>query len=75
MAPGTFAFRVNVPVKLEGGDREGINIPIDAAIMRRSSNPRGLSVADRGKIRRRLYQRKQAPEGGGDEDESPTTEL
>ena len=43
MAPGTFAFRVNVPVKLEGGDKE-INIPIDAAIMRRSSNPRDLPL-------------------------------
>ena len=43
MAPGTFAFRVNVPVKLEGGNKE-INIPIDAAIMRRSSSPRDLPL-------------------------------
>ncbi len=43
MVPGTFAFRVNVPVKLEGGAKE-INIPIDAAIMRRSANPNELPL-------------------------------
>jgi hypothetical protein len=32
MAPGTFSFRMNVPVKLEGG-RKTVNIPIDAVIM------------------------------------------
>ena len=32
MLPGTFSFRLNVPVKLEGGTTE-INIPIDAVIM------------------------------------------
>ncbi len=32
MSPGTFSFRVNVPVKLEGGV-QSINIPIDAIIM------------------------------------------
>ena len=31
MEPGTFAFRVNVPVSLEGGKQ--VNIPIDATIM------------------------------------------
>ena len=30
MPPGTFSFRMNVPVKLEGGVRS-VNIPIDAA--------------------------------------------
>lgn len=31
MPPGTFSFRMNVPVKLEGGMRS-VNIPIDAVI-------------------------------------------
>lgn len=31
MQPGTFSFRMNVPVKLEGG-RQTINIPVDAVI-------------------------------------------
>ena len=32
MQPGTFSFRMNVPVKLEGGVKS-INIPVDAVIM------------------------------------------
>lgn len=32
MEPGTFSFRMNVPVNLEGGVRS-VNIPIDAVIM------------------------------------------
>lgn len=36
MPPGTFAFRMNVPVKLEGGTKT-VNIPIDAAIMPKSA--------------------------------------
>jgi type II restriction enzyme len=32
MAPGTFSFRMNVPVKLEGGVHS-VNIPIDAVVM------------------------------------------
>ena len=32
MKPGTFSFRLNVPVKLEGGIHQ-VNIPIDAVIM------------------------------------------
>lgn len=32
MLPGTFSFRMNVPVKLEGGVR-GVNIPVDVIIM------------------------------------------
>lgn len=32
MQPGTFSFRMNVPVKLEGGVQQ-VNIPIDAVIM------------------------------------------
>ena len=32
MPPGTFSFRMNVPVKLEGGVHS-VNIPIDAVIM------------------------------------------
>lgn len=36
MKPGTFSFRMNVPVKLEGGDLI-VNIPIDAVIMPKNS--------------------------------------
>jgi hypothetical protein len=36
MVPGTFSFRTNVPVKLEGGIQT-INIPIDAVIMPKSA--------------------------------------
>lgn len=32
MVPGTYSFRMNVPVKLEGGIQE-VNIPVDAVIM------------------------------------------
>ena len=32
MPPGTYSFRLNVPVRLEGS-ASGINIPVDAAIM------------------------------------------
>ncbi len=36
MPPGTFSFRLNVPVKLEGGV-QSVNIPIDAVIMPNSA--------------------------------------
>jgi hypothetical protein len=36
MEPGTFSFRMNVPVKLEGG-LQTINIPIDAVVMPKSA--------------------------------------
>lgn len=36
MAAGTFSFRLNVPVKLEGGV-QSVNIPIDAVIMPKSA--------------------------------------
>ena len=32
MPPGTFSFRLNVPVKLEGGV-QSVNIPVDAVVM------------------------------------------
>lgn len=38
MPPGTFSFRMNVPVKLEGGVQE-VNIPIDAVIMPLTAKP------------------------------------
>lgn len=37
MPPGTFSFRMNVPVKLEGGERS-VNIPIDAVIKPRNGD-------------------------------------
>jgi type II restriction enzyme len=42
MAPGTFAFRVNVPVTLQGGKQ--VNIPVDAVIMPRSSKTGSMPV-------------------------------
>ena len=40
MLPGTFSFRMNVPVKLEGG-MQTVNIPVDAVVM-----PKGARVGD-----------------------------
>jgi hypothetical protein len=42
MRPGTFSFRMNVPVKLEGG--VAVNIPIDAAIMPKAAHAGELPV-------------------------------
>jgi len=39
MPPGTFSFRMNVPVALEGGSQ--VNIPVDAVIM-----PKGAKRGD-----------------------------
>lgn len=36
MSPGTFSFRMNVPVKLEGGVRQ-VNVPIDTVIMAKTA--------------------------------------
>jgi len=36
MPPGTFSFRMNVPIKLEGGVKS-VNIPIDAVIMNKTA--------------------------------------
>lgn len=38
MTAGTFSFRLNVPVKLEGG-MQSVNIPIDAVIMPKTARP------------------------------------
>ena len=43
MAPGTFSFRLNVPVKLEGGVRS-VNIPIDAVMMPKSAKAGDLPL-------------------------------
>lgn len=43
MKPGTFSFRLNVPVKLEGGSKQ-VNIPIDAVIMPLGANRGDLPV-------------------------------
>ena len=42
LAPGTFTFRSNVPVRLEGG--EMINIPIDAVIMPLEATPGSMPL-------------------------------
>lgn len=43
MPPGTFSFRLNVPVKLEGGVKS-VNIPIDAVMMPKSAKPGDLPL-------------------------------
>lgn len=43
MPPGTFSFRMNVPVKLEGGAKS-VNIPIDAVINPKTARKRALPV-------------------------------
>ncbi|MCK9192458.1 MAG: XamI family restriction endonuclease [Nevskia sp.] len=43
MPPGTFSFRMNVPIKLEGGG-QSINIPIDAVIMPKTGKAGGLPL-------------------------------
>lgn len=43
MQPGTFSFRMNVPVKLDGGV-QSVNVPIDAIIMPKSAKPNELPL-------------------------------
>jgi type II restriction enzyme len=43
MPPGTFSFRMNVPVKLEGGVR-GVNIPVDVIIMPKKAKKGGFPI-------------------------------
>lgn len=43
MPPGTYAFRLNVPVKREEGDTT-VNIPIDAVVMPRHAKPGSLPI-------------------------------
>lgn len=43
MPPGTFSFRMNIPARLQSGDREVI-IPVDAAIMTKSSKKKDLPI-------------------------------
>jgi hypothetical protein len=43
MPPGTFSFRMNVPVKHEAGEKT-VNIPVDAVIMPLTSTPGQLPI-------------------------------
>jgi len=43
MCPGTFSFRLNVPVKLEGKAKH-VNIPVDAVIMPKNASENELPV-------------------------------
>lgn len=43
MAPGTFSFRLNVAVKLQGLETQ-INIPIDAVVMPKTAKRRELPL-------------------------------
>jgi type II restriction enzyme len=42
LPPGTYSFRMNVPIKLEGGQQ--VNIPIDAVIMSKKADSGELPV-------------------------------
>lgn len=42
MVLGTFSFRMNVPIKLEGGTQ--VNIPVDAVIMPKTTSPGTLPL-------------------------------
>lgn len=42
MPPGTFSFRMNVPVTLEGGIQ--VNIAVDAVIMPKAAKPGNLPI-------------------------------
>lgn len=42
MAPGTFSFRMNVPVTREGGNK--VNIPVDAVIMPKTAKSGDLPI-------------------------------
>ncbi len=44
MTPGTYAFRVNVPVTLTKAPAKTVNIPVDVAIMRKAARPADLPV-------------------------------
>ncbi len=39
MPPGTYSFRMNVPVDRGDGGNDSVNMPIDAVIMRKSAKP------------------------------------
>lgn len=39
MPPGTYSFRMNVPVGRGDGNNNSVNIPVDAVIMRKSAKP------------------------------------
>ncbi len=43
MSPGTFSFRMNVPVKLENGV-QSVNIPVDAVIMPKNAKAKQLPL-------------------------------
>jgi len=43
MSPGTFAFRLNIPVSLQSGNKQ-VNIPIDVAIMPLLSSPQDFPL-------------------------------
>lgn len=43
MPPGTFSFRMNVPVKLEGGVKQ-VNIPVDAVIMPKTATAANFPI-------------------------------
>ena len=42
MLPGTFSFRMNIPITLENGKQ--VNIPVDAVIMPKTSQPQDLPI-------------------------------
>ena len=55
MQPGTFAFRLNIPILLQGGTKQ-INIPIDVVVMPLQSCPGELPLLIEACIGWGLYQ-------------------
>jgi len=39
MVPGTYTFRLNIPVKLSETEKQTVNIPIDVVVMRKTAKP------------------------------------
>jgi hypothetical protein len=70
MQVGTFAYHLNVPVLLEGGQTR-INIPVDVAIMPREKTKDGLPMFVDG----RLHEHQQAPKRRGSQDRPVAREL
>jgi hypothetical protein len=44
MSPGTYGFRINVPVRQEDSGEESLNVPVDVVIMRRIAKPGDLPL-------------------------------
>jgi type II restriction enzyme len=64
MKPGTFSFRLNVPVKLEGGVQQ-VNIPVDAVIMPLVAKPGDYPILFEAKSAGEITRRREKPRPSG----------